>query len=105
MREPFHIPVLRDKVLDYLQIQEGDFFIDCTLGDGGHAEGILSRGGTVWGIDRDETAVSYALNRLSPFGKRFRAVRAKFLMRPRTTSRPRSSEALSSSKFSRHVSP
>ncbi|MFC1512241.1 16S rRNA (cytosine(1402)-N(4))-methyltransferase RsmH [Candidatus Latescibacterota bacterium] len=78
MRESFHIPVLRDKVLDYLQIQEGGFFVDCTLGDGGHAEGILRRGGTVWGIDRDETAVSYALNRLNPFGERFRAVRAKF---------------------------
>ena len=74
----YHIPVLRDKVLEYLRVRENGFYVDCTLGGGGHAEAILDGGGTVWGIDRDESAVSHAADRLNRFGVRFRAVREKF---------------------------
>ena len=51
-----HIPVLLNEVLEYLQPKPGDNFIDCTVGEGGHAIAILKMiapNGKVLGIDRD----------------------------------------------------
>lgn len=53
----YHIPVLLDEVLDYLNIKPGQKYIDCTLGGGGHTKGILGRDGIVLGIDQDEEAL------------------------------------------------
>jgi 16S rRNA (cytosine1402-N4)-methyltransferase len=78
MGADYHIPVLRDEVLEYLQVREGGFYIDCTLGGGGHAEAMLDRGAAVLGIDRDRDAIEYATERLKRFGERFRAERARF---------------------------
>ncbi len=52
-----HIPVLLVEVLRALRITEGKKYIDCTLGGGGYARGIVERGGVVLGIDVDEDAV------------------------------------------------
>jgi len=48
-----HIPVLPDKVLDFLSPQKGKKIIDATLGDVGHSELILAKGAEVLGIDAD----------------------------------------------------
>ncbi len=50
--------------------------IDCTLGMGGHSEGILTEfpDVTVVGIDRDPQAIELASKRLERFGERFHAV-------------------------------
>lgn len=54
-----HIPVLLRQVLEYLDPQPSESYLDVTAGYGGHAEAILERtlnGKTVL-IDRDENAV------------------------------------------------
>lgn len=57
----------------------GDF-LDATLGGGGHAEALLSAhpGLRVIGIDRDQTALAAAGERLAPYGDRFESHRARF---------------------------
>ena len=56
-----HIPVLKEKVLEYLDPQPNQHFIDCTAGGGGHAMAILERTaprGKVLAIDWDREAIS-----------------------------------------------
>lgn len=40
-RKSFHIPVLKNEVLKYLAPRANENFIDCTIGEGGHAKSIL----------------------------------------------------------------
>jgi 16S rRNA (cytosine1402-N4)-methyltransferase len=55
-----------------LQPERGGFFVDATLGAGGHAEAILERGPAVrlLGIDQDPDALALARERLARFGGR-----------------------------------
>ncbi len=51
-----HVPVLLKEVIEILNPKKGEFFVDGTLGAGGHAEEILKKispGGTLLGIDWD----------------------------------------------------
>ena len=75
-----HRPVLLRETLQLLAPERGGLFVDCTLGLGGHSEGILeaSPETRVIGIDRDAAALSSARERLTHFGERFRAVHADF---------------------------
>ena len=75
-----HKTVMRDEVVRFLSPKEGGRYADVTLGGGGHAEAILQAcaSATVIGVDRDETAISAASARLSPFGQRVRIVRGRF---------------------------
>ncbi len=59
MATEFHTPVLLAEALAYLDIKEGEKYIDATLGGGGHAKEILARGGIVLGIDCDPEAIDY----------------------------------------------
>lgn len=57
-----HIPVLLNEVLQYLDPKPGDDFIDCTVGEGGHALAILgftAPNGLVLGLDRDAQTVEF----------------------------------------------
>ncbi len=76
-----HEPVLLEEVLSFLNISEGGVYADCTVGTGGHSEGILNRAGSVRviGIDCDESAVEISRERLRIFGDRFVAVCDNFL--------------------------
>jgi 16S rRNA (cytosine1402-N4)-methyltransferase len=60
--------------------QRGGFYVDATLGAGGHAAGILAGGGGVrlLGIDRDPHALETARRRLSDFGDRVALVEGDF---------------------------
>ena len=40
-----HVPVLLDRVVEALSPREGEVFVDCTAGSGGHAEAIAARVG------------------------------------------------------------
>lgn len=55
----YHIPVLLQEVLQYLDIKSGRSYIDATLGGGGHTIAMLERGSRVLGIDVDSDAIIY----------------------------------------------
>jgi 16S rRNA (cytosine1402-N4)-methyltransferase len=74
-----HQTILRDEVLDFLEPISGRVFVDCTLGGGGHTEGLLNRGAAlVFGIDRDMAALAASRERLASFGDRVEFVHANF---------------------------
>ncbi len=76
-----HVPIMVTEVMDLLSPQRGGIFVDGTLGGGGHSEAILQllpEGSRLIGIDRDETALLAASERLAPFADRFTAVHGNF---------------------------
>jgi 16S rRNA (cytosine1402-N4)-methyltransferase len=77
-----HIPVLSREVIDNLSVQPGGRYIDCTLGNGGHAQAILehsSPGGQLLGIEADPNAITTAAARLRLFGKSVASVHDNFV--------------------------
>ena len=77
-----HIPVLYQDIIHALQPRGGGSYVDCTLGAGGHAQGILEASqpdGRLLGLDLDPQAISIARDRLSPFGERVRIERASYV--------------------------
>jgi len=65
-----HVPVLLNEVSEILNPQPGEFFIDGTLGDGGHAAKILEKigkKGKLLGIDWDKEAILKQKNRFKKF--------------------------------------
>ena len=74
-----HLPVLLNEVVEALDPHDGEIFVDCTLGGGGHSEAILAAANCrVIGIDRDPQALDAARSRLEAHGDRFQAVRSRF---------------------------
>jgi 16S rRNA (cytosine1402-N4)-methyltransferase len=66
-----HIAVLYNDVLDGLAVRPGGRYIDCTVGAGGHAAGILARSspdGVLLGLDADPEAIARTGRRLAEFG-------------------------------------
>ncbi len=69
-----HLPVLYQRVLQYLRPHSGGRYVDGTVGAGGHAYGILEASrphGLLLGLDLDPQALALAQAHLSPFGERF----------------------------------
>jgi 16S rRNA (cytosine1402-N4)-methyltransferase len=74
-----HEPVMVPEVIALLAPSRGGLFVDCTVGLGGHTRALLDAGATsVLGVDRDETALALARERLSAFGDRVRLVHADY---------------------------
>ncbi|MBQ7676389.1 MAG: 16S rRNA (cytosine(1402)-N(4))-methyltransferase RsmH [Campylobacter sp.] len=75
-----HIPVLYNEVLEVFKSVENGVIIDCTLGYGGHSNGILKSNPNVNLIacDRDDEAISFSKNRLSEFGDRVQIYKSNF---------------------------
>ena len=68
-----HVPVLKNEVIDLLDIKEGEVFVDGTYGRGGYSEAILTAkaGVQVWGIDRDPDAVAHGRAQQIKYPHRF----------------------------------
>lgn len=69
------------EVLELLEPRAGGVYLDGTLGGGGHSELILEKigpGGLLIGIDRDQSALNAATERLKRFGSCFRPVQGSF---------------------------
>ncbi|MBI2196533.1 16S rRNA (cytosine(1402)-N(4))-methyltransferase RsmH [Candidatus Daviesbacteria bacterium] len=66
--EGYHRSVLLKGAIDALDIKAGNWYLDCTLGDGGHTLEILKRGGKVVGIDVDPKALERVHKRLGSLG-------------------------------------
>jgi 16S rRNA (cytosine1402-N4)-methyltransferase len=72
---------LSEAVAEWLIRKPGGTYLDCTVGQGGHAELILKRsgsGGVLVGIDRDPAAIAAAGARLARFASRMRLVHGNF---------------------------
>ncbi len=54
----YHIPVLLQPVGTYMEVKPDNYYIDATLGGGGHTAPILAGGGWVLGLDQDPEALS-----------------------------------------------
>lgn len=66
--EGYHRSVLLKESIEALHIKKGRWYLDCTLGDGGHALEILRRGGKMVGIDVDPQALKRAGMRFGESG-------------------------------------
>ncbi len=67
----YHIPVMPEEVLTFLDPMPGEVMLDATLGGGGHSALLaekLSPGGTLVALDRDPEAIAHAGQRLRESG-------------------------------------
>lgn len=68
-----HVPVLYKESIEALAIKENGIYIDCTLGGGGHSQGILEKLGSegrLIAFDKDEEAVAAGTVKLDKVNKR-----------------------------------
>ena len=68
-------------MVEALQVQPGGHYVDCTVGEGGHAEAILEAGedaAVLLGMDADPEALRRARKRLERFGQRVCLVNQNF---------------------------
>ena len=76
-----HIPVLCDKVIEFLKPNAAGIYVDGTVGLGGHSSAILNASapnGRVIGIDLDPEALVIAKERLHAFGDRCCLINGNF---------------------------
>ena len=75
-----HVPVLLQECLDALNIRPDGIYVDGTLGRAGHSLEIVKRltTGRLIGIDRDETAIAAAQERLADYRDRVTLVHSNF---------------------------
>jgi 16S rRNA (cytosine1402-N4)-methyltransferase len=76
-----HAPVLLNEAVDYLAVQPGGRYVDCTTGAAGHARAILEAaapGGLLLGLDADPVAISVARENLAQFGDSVQLVESNF---------------------------
>ncbi len=64
-----HIPVLLNEVINSFREVKSGYFVDCTLGYGGHSKEILEHYPQLKhiGIDRDDEALAFSKQHLMPF--------------------------------------
>ena len=79
MPNPGHVSVLTAPAVTFLAPQRGGFFLDCTVGGGGHSRALLEGGATrVLGLDRDAEALTMAAKTLEPWRDLVELVHADF---------------------------
>ena len=79
MTNAAHIPVLAKEVIDALAPKSGGVYVDATFGAGGYTRAILeSADCTVYGFDRDPTAIERARSLVQKFGDRLKLINRPF---------------------------
>jgi len=75
-----HKAVLSIEVIDNLDIQKNNWYIDATFGRGGHSKSILDKGGKVLAFDIDQDAIEFAEKNFNQYieNKQFQIVRENF---------------------------
>jgi 16S rRNA (cytosine1402-N4)-methyltransferase len=76
-----HRPVLYKEIIHALQPRRDGFYVDATVGAGGHAWGLLQDSaptGRLLGLDIDPQALELARLKLAEFGERVVLVRASY---------------------------
>jgi 16S rRNA (cytosine1402-N4)-methyltransferase len=76
-----HRPVLYQEIIHALRPKNNGYYVDGTLGAGGHAQGILQAsqpGGLLLGLDVDPQALELARARLVQYGNRANIIRASY---------------------------
>ena len=76
-----HETVLLHECIDWLAVKPDGVYVDGTLGGAGHSQLIASKlgeNGLLIGIDRDETALAAARERLAPYKDRVRLVHGNY---------------------------
>lgn len=75
-----HVTVLLDETIERLRVEPSKLYLDGTLGGGGHAAAIAEKltTGRLIGLDCDETALTAARERLSPYADRVTLLHRNF---------------------------
>jgi 16S rRNA (cytosine1402-N4)-methyltransferase len=74
-----HIPVLLNETIELLSPKDGETYIDCTFGAGGHTRAILEKANCrVISIDRDPNVKIFAKELEKEFGERFTFIEDRF---------------------------
>ena len=76
-----HKSVLLDEVIESLNIKADGYYVDCTLGGGGHALEVVKRlkTGKLIGIDQDMDAINAATQRLIDYSKSVIIIRDNYV--------------------------
>ena len=75
-----HYSVLKEELINGLNINPDGIYVDCTLGYAGDAKEVLRRlkRGFLFAFDRDEDAISYSTKELSNISDNFKIIYSNF---------------------------
>ena len=76
-----HYSVLKEELLEGLNIQDGKIYVDATIGYAGDSKEILKQipNGFLYGFDQDKKAVEYSTNVLTEIGNNFKIFNTNFV--------------------------
>ena len=76
-----HYSVLKDELINGLNINPDGIYVDCTLGYAGDSKEILKRlrRGFLFAFDQDEDAIHFSQTELSKIGSNFKIIYSNFV--------------------------
>ena len=77
----YHKPVLFEETMENMISDIDAVYVDCTLGGGGHTEGLLEKStekSKIIAIDQDDEAISFAKKRLEKYGVKLQIFKDNF---------------------------